>query len=123
MLACAASITAGFYLEAARYSSLALEYTHRSGGVTQAIHSVEWAAQSLAGLERWEAAASLWGYVMATRQRLGSIEPPLIHRLQAPLVAALQAHVGAERLRSVQDASSLLTLDDIVRFARSELGD
>lgn len=82
LLACAAAVSGARYTDAARYSSLALECTHRSGGVTQAAHAVEWAAQSRVATKRWERAALLWGYVVVTRARLGAIEPPIVRRLQ-----------------------------------------
>lgn len=84
LLACAAAVSGALYKGAARYSALAFECTHRSGGVTQAAYAVEWAAQSLVAMKRWEPAALLWGYVVVTRARFGAIEPPIVHRLQAP---------------------------------------
>jgi predicted ATPase/class 3 adenylate cyclase len=121
LVACAASIHHGNHRASARYSAEALAITHMSGGTTQSLHAVEWAAQSLAGLERWEAAEVLWGYVSFTRERLGAIEPPLVSRLQAPLVAAMHARFGAEQLQAAKDRSASLTVDDIVRIARREL--
>jgi hypothetical protein len=59
--------------------------------------------------------------VSFTRERLGAIEPPLVSRLQAPLVAAMHARFGAEQLQAAKDRSASLTVDDIVRIARREL--
>ena len=123
LLACAAAVSGALYKGAARYSALAFECTHRSGGVTQAAYAVEWAAQSLVAMKRWEPASAAVG--------LRGRHPRLVRRHRTtdrPSTAGAPYHcpstTTSETGRRVTPKGKHRTVPRrIVHLARSELTD
>jgi len=117
MSACAATIDCGAWDAAVDYAGRALAITHRSGGVTQSVHALEWASLALSGRGDVDRAVPLFEYALSERVRLGSIVPPLVVRLEQRVAGELFAAI-TDRGRVGRSGSQLM-LDDVVRLARA----
>ncbi len=119
LISCAAALDAQAFDDAADYAGRALAITHRSGGVTQSLHALEWAAIALAGRGDVDSAVPLWDYVEAERERLGSIVPAIVARLEHSIAGPLRAACIARREAGESAAEATPTLDQVVRLARA----